>query len=53
MNTYRIQEREAGNVIESGLTYETAVARLEYFEAIDRKENCFVPHFYEIVCEQS
>ena len=51
MNTYKIQERETGNVIDTNLDYEQAVARVEFYEVIDDQEGVFTPNFYEIVCE--
>jgi len=48
---YKIQDREAGNVIETGLNEEEAKRMLEYFEGIDKKEGTYTPDFYEIVKE--
>jgi hypothetical protein len=46
--TYKIQDREAGNVIETGLTFEEAQKTLKEFEESDKKEGIYVPDFYEI-----
>ena len=48
MKSYKIQEREAGNVIETDLTIEQAERELKVFENQDKKEGTFVPNFYEI-----
>lgn len=49
MKTYRIQDREAGNVIETGITsFEAAKELLESFEKFDRNESSYAPDFYEI-----
>jgi hypothetical protein len=49
--TYRIQDREAGNVIEVGLSYEEAQETLAKFEADDKQEGNYEEDFYEIVEE--
>ena len=49
--TYRIQDREAGNVIETGLTLEEAQEMLAKFEAEDKQEGTYTEDFYEIVQE--
>jgi len=49
--TYKIQDREAGNVIETGLTKEQAEALLNVYEGEDKKHGIFTPDFYEIVEE--
>ena len=51
MQTYKIQDREAGNVIETGLTFTEAQTILNKFEDTDREEGIYVPDFYEIVGE--
>ena len=51
MTNYKIQDREAGNVIETGLTLEEATKMLVQFEADDKKEGVYTPDFYEIVEE--
>lgn len=51
MATYTIQDKEAGNVIETGLTLDEAKATLEKFENDDKKEGSYTPDFYEIVEE--
>lgn len=49
--TYRIQDREAGNVIEVGLSYEEAQEILAKFEADDKADGTYTEDFYEIVQE--
>jgi len=49
MGTYKIQDREAGNVIESGLTLEAANALLVQYEETDKTEGTYSPNFYEVV----
>jgi hypothetical protein len=49
--TYRIQDREAGNVIEVGLSYEEAQETLAKFEADDKENGTYTEDFYEIVQE--
>lgn len=52
MNTnklFKIQDREAGNVIEEGLGYDEAVETLSKFENQDKKEGTYTENFYEIV----
>lgn len=49
--TYTIQDREAGNKIETGLTLAEAEKLLEQYEETDKKEGTFTPNFYEIVEE--
>jgi hypothetical protein len=51
MKTFKIQDREAGNVIETGLTQEEAKKMLEKFEEDDKKDGIYEPDFYEIVEE--
>jgi hypothetical protein len=51
MITYKIQDREAGNVIETGLTKEEAEKMIEKFEETDKNEGTYTPNFYEIVEE--
>ena len=48
MKLYKIQDREAGNIIEDNLTIEEAELLVEQSEANDKSENCYVPDFYEI-----
>lgn len=48
--TYNIQDREAGNIIESGLTLQNAQNILRGYEDIDRADHTYKPNFYEI-CE--
>ena len=52
MKTYKIQDREAGNVIEIGLTSQQANDLLNQFEETDKKEGNFMPDFYEIKEEE-
>ena len=47
--TYRIQDREAGNVIEAGLSYEEALNLMEEYETTDKEEGTYTEDFYEIV----
>jgi hypothetical protein len=49
--TYRIQDREAGNVIETGLSYQEAQEMLAKFEADDKADGTYTEDFYEIVEE--
>ena len=51
MKNYKIQDREAGNVIETGLTYEEAVNLLAKFEEEDKQDGTYTPDFYEIAEE--
>ena len=48
MKTYKIQDREAGNVIETGLSLNEAKRQLSKFEEQDKKDGYFTPDFYEI-----
>ena len=48
-NTYRIQDREAGNIIEVGLSLIEAEKILAGYEAEDKKDGEYTPNFYEIV----
>lgn len=49
MQTYQIQDREAGNVIRRYLTKESAELKLKEYEAADMADGTFTPNFYEIV----
>lgn len=52
MKTYKIIDREAGNVIDYGFkTPESAVLKLKEFEKIDKDEGNFTPDFYEVAEE--
>ena len=51
MKNCKIQDREAGNVIETGLTLEEAKAKLAQFEKNDKEEEIYKEDFYEIVEE--
>jgi hypothetical protein len=51
MTTYKIQEREAGNVIETGLTLAEAKNMITKFEKDDEKNGNFEQDFYEITEE--
>jgi|LakMenE18May11ns_1017448.scaffolds.fasta_scaffold9701880_5 hypothetical protein len=46
--TYNIQDREAGNIIVSGLTLKNAQNFLRGYEETDRANHEFTPNFYEI-----
>ena len=48
MKNYKIQEREAGNVIETNLSLKEAEKMLKSFENQDKKEGSYTPNFYEI-----
>ena len=48
METYKIQNKETGTVIESGLTLEDAKKTLDAFEAQDKEDGIYEPDFYEI-----
>ena len=52
MKTYKIQDREAGNVIEKGLTYEEAQNLLMTFAIEDKENGVYVRDFYELVEEK-
>ncbi len=49
MTTYKIIDREAGNVIESGLSHDQALAKIKAFDAADKADGTFTPDFYEMV----
>lgn len=49
--SFGIRDREAGNVIETGLTFEKARRMLVAFEIIDKKEGNYTEDFYEIYQE--
>lgn len=49
MKTFTIRDREAGNVIESGLSLIEAKKTLESFELQDRDNKEYVIDFYEIL----
>jgi len=49
---YGIRDREAGNVIESNLTYDEAVRTLNMYESQDKEDGTYTDGFYEIyICE--
>ena len=54
MKLYKIQDREAGNIIEENLTLEEAKECVKKYEEIDKSGywndgvDCYVPDFYEI-----
>jgi hypothetical protein len=50
--TYNIQDREAGNIIVSGLTLKNAQNFLRGYEDTDRADHTYKPNFYEI-CEDA
>jgi len=45
---FRIQDREAGNVIEECETLEQAKTLVAQYEKTDKKEGNYTPDFYEI-----
>ena len=52
MKTYKIQDRETGNVFENCLTYEEAKKTLAKFEDEDKKVGTYEEGFYELVEEK-
>lgn len=46
---YKIQDREAGNLIIDGLTLDDAKSLLIEFEEEDKMLETYTPNFYEIV----
>jgi hypothetical protein len=44
--TYRIQDRESGNLIETGLTLEEAQEMLAKFESDDKADGSYTEDFY-------
>jgi Tfp pilus assembly protein PilX len=48
INMYKIQDREAGNVIDTGLTKAQAEAKLKEYELKDKESGDYSPDFYEI-----
>lgn len=48
MKLYKIQDREAGNVIVEDCTLVEAQELKSNFELMDKSEGCYVPDFYEI-----
>ena len=51
MKTFKIQDREAGNFIEGGLSYEEAVEQVRSHESEDKNDGNYTVDFYEIVEE--
>lgn len=49
MKKYKIQDREAGNVIESNLTLQEAQEQVKIYEQMDIDDDTYVADFYEIV----
>lgn len=49
MGKYIIQDREAGNRIDSFQSLEEAEKALSEYEESDKNENTYTPNFYEIV----
>lgn len=49
MKKYRIQDREAGNVIDDYTTRRKAEMALKRFEKQDRRDGIFAENFYEII----
>jgi len=52
MKTYKIQDREAGNVIETGLSEKKAKQRIMQYEKNDKKDGVYIAEFYEIKEEE-
>ena len=53
MKTYKIQDKEAGNVIVRGIKrYSLAMMMVQDFEEEDKKEGNYTPNFYEIKEEE-
>ncbi len=48
MKLYKIQDREAGNVIETNLNEYSANAMVQRFEQEDKSNDIYVPDFYQI-----
>lgn len=48
MKTYKIQDRETGTTIETGLSLQEAKKLLSEFEKEDIVNGVFTPEFYEI-----
>lgn len=46
---YRVQDKQTGTVIESGITFDHANELVETFESADKTDGIFEPDFYEIV----
>ena len=53
MTTFTIRDREAGNVIESGLSQIEAKQKIQEFEDEDKANNEYVADFYEIAEENA
>ena len=51
MKTFKIQDSEAGNFIEGGLSYEEAVQQVKEHEIEDKNDGNYTEDFYEIVEE--
>ena len=52
MDRYIIRDREAGNIIDTGIpTYDDAVRIVQEYEQTDKQENTYTDNFYEIVSE--
>lgn len=49
---YKIQDKEAGNIIDECSTQEDAEALVEKYENEDRKNNNYTTDFYEIKLKQ-
>ena len=49
MKFYVLQDREAGNIIDTFGTLEEAKAKVKEFEADDKKEDTFTEDFYEVI----
>ena len=46
---YQVQDKEAGNIIETNLNLDAAKAMVIRFEADDKANDIYVPDFYQIV----
>lgn len=49
MKTYKIQDKQAGNVIDKGLSQEEADKLLAKYEEQDKANGDYTPDFYEVV----
>jgi hypothetical protein len=45
---YAIADREAGNIIDDGLSLDEAEMRIVDYEESDKRDGLYVPNFYEI-----
>ena len=49
--TFKIQDREAGNVIVTGLNFKEGLKRIREYEKEDKLNGFYVSDFYELVEE--